>query len=66
MMGALYATKKELKEAIGQPLRYQETNIFGPEYKADGKFVVVGPDAYTNRKWFAEVVMKEGKIAAVR
>jgi hypothetical protein len=38
--------------------------MFGPEYKADGKFAVVGPSAY-ERKWFAEVTMKEGKIVKV-
>jgi hypothetical protein len=38
--------------------------MFGAEYKADGKFCVVGPSAY-ERKWFAEVTMVEGKIAKV-
>lgn len=66
MMGATYPTKKALKESIGQPLRYQETSMFGPEYKAEGEFFVVGPDAYTSRKWYAKVTMKEGKIAKVK
>jgi hypothetical protein len=65
MMAASYKTKKELKAAIGKPLRYVETSIFGPEYKADGSFCVVGPSPY-ERKWFAEVEMKDGKIASVR
>lgn len=65
MMVANYKTKKELKEAVGQRLRYTETSIFGPEYKPDGSFAVVGPDAHT-RKWFAEVTMADGKIARVR
>lgn len=66
MMGASYKTKKDLKSAIGQPLKYVETAfIGGPEYKADGKFCVVGPCAHTNRKWYAEVTMKEGKIFKV-
>ena len=30
-----YATKKELKENIGKPLRYEETSIFGEEYKIE-------------------------------
>lgn len=59
-----YKTKKELKAAVGQPLRYTETSMFGPEYKADGTFAVVGPDAYT-RKWFAQVTMVDGKISKV-
>lgn len=64
MMGARYKTKKDLKAAIGQPLRYVETSAFGPEYKADGKFAVVGPSPY-ERKWYAEVTMSGGLIAKV-
>jgi len=66
MMGASYSTKKELKENIGKPLRYVETSLFGSEYKDDGEFVVVGPDAYTNRKWYAKVTMKDGLIEKVK
>ena len=43
MLGASYKTKKELKQSIGQALRYIETSIFGPEYRPDGSFCVVGP-----------------------
>ncbi len=64
MMGASYKSKKELKAAVGQPLRYEETSFFGPEYKADGKFCVVGPSP-RERKWFATVVMQNGLIAKV-
>lgn len=59
-----YKAKKDLKAAVGQSLNYNETSMFGPEYKADGKFAVVGPSA-TERKWFAEVEMRSGKIAKV-
>ena len=64
-MGASYNTKKELKAAVGQPLKYVETSMFGPEYKANGNFCVVGPSPY-QRKWYAEVTMKDGKIAKVK
>jgi hypothetical protein len=64
MMGARYQTKKELKAAIGQPLRYVETSMFGEEYKSNGTFCVVGPDPRI-RKWFASVTMKDGLIAKV-
>lgn len=64
MMGALYKTKKDLKASIGKSLNYEETSMFGNEYKADGKFCVVGPSP-TNRKWFAEVTMVAGKINKV-
>jgi hypothetical protein len=67
MMGVTgYKTKKDLKAAIGKPLRYVETSMFGPEYKETGKFNVVGPCAYTNRKWYATVTMKDGKIEKVQ
>jgi len=64
MMGASYQTKKALKESIGKPLDYIETSMFGPEYRDNGKFCVVGPSP-TQRKWFAEVTMKDGLIAKV-
>lgn len=65
MMGALYKTKKDLKASVGQPLKYEETSFFGPEYRADGTFAVVGPSP-RERKWYAEVTMKDGKIAKVK
>lgn len=64
MLAALYKTKKLLKSNVGQDLRYEETSIFGPEYKDNGKFCVVGPSAY-DRKWYAEVTMENGKIKRV-
>ena len=66
MMGAGYATKKELKQAVGQPLKYVETSMFGSEYRENGTFCVVGPDAYNNRKWFASVTMEGGLIKSVK
>lgn len=63
-MGASYQSKKALKEAIGQPLRYVETSMFGAEYKATGKFCVVGPSPM-ERKWYAEVTMENGLIKKV-
>ena len=64
MMGARYKTKKELKQSIGKPLRYTETSVFGPEYRDDGTFCVVGPSPY-ERKWIAQVTMQDGLIAKV-
>ena len=65
MMGASYPTKKALKESIGKPLDYEETSLFGEEYKENGQFAVVGPDPYKNRKWFASVTMENGLIKKV-
>ena len=64
MMGAIYPTKKALKEAIGQQLRYVETSLFGPEYLETGKFCVVGPSPEV-RKWFAQMTMKDNRIEKV-
>lgn len=64
MMGASYKTKKDLKAAVGQPLRYVETSFFGEEYKPNGTFCVVGPSP-TERKWFATVTMENGLIKKV-
>jgi hypothetical protein len=66
MMGVSgYKAKKDLKAAVGKPLNYVETSFFGPEYKATGRFCVVGPCAYTKRAWYAEVTMKDGLIVKV-
>ena len=65
MMGANYKTKKDLKAAIGQRLKYTETSMFGAEYKENGSFCVVGPSP-TVRKWYAEVTMKDGLIFKVK
>lgn len=64
MLGAYYPTKKALKQSVGQSLEYIETSVFEAEYKTDGQFCVVGPSPY-ERKWYATVTMKEGKIAKV-
>ena len=64
MLVACYPTKKALKASIGQSLRYEETSMFGAEYKANGRFAVVGPGAY-QRKWYAQITMADDKIAKV-
>lgn len=66
MMQANYNTKKELKASIGQPLKYAETSMFGQEYLSNGSFCVVGPDARLDRKWYAEVTMKDNLITKVK
>ena len=63
-MAASYRTKKALKESVGEELNYVETSMFGPEFKANGQFAVVGPSPY-QRKWFAQVTMVDGLIAKV-
>lgn len=59
-----YKHKRDLKEAVGHNLQFEETSISGPEYKSTGTFSVVGPSAY-ERKWFATVTMENGIIRKV-
>ena len=64
-----YKSKKELKESVGQRLDYQETSMFGNEFKADGSFVGAHRPAVTGlpgREFFAEVTMSNGLIQAVK
>jgi hypothetical protein len=62
-----YPTKKEMKAAIGQPLRYTETSLFGPEYQANGTFSGCNRPHLTGykREFFARVTMENGLIKKV-
>jgi hypothetical protein len=64
-----YATKKDLKTKIGQPLRYIETSMFGAEYRDDITGLVGCNRPHITghkREFFAQVDMKDGKIVKVR
>jgi len=63
-----YETKKAMKEAIGQPLKYTETSLFGPEYRPDGDLVGCNRPHLTGykREFFASVTLKDGKIVKVK
>ena len=62
-----YDTKKALKAAIGEPLRYSETSVFGAEYTSDGTLTVAHRPHMTGRgrEFFARVTMRDGKIIKV-
>tara|TARA_Y100001963_G_C6758704_1_gene438254 strand:+ start:965 stop:1174 length:210 start_codon:yes stop_codon:yes gene_type:complete len=64
-----YESKKQMKECIGQPLRYTETSFFGEEYKSDGSFIGCNrptlPEGTGTREFFAKVTMEDGKIKEV-
>jgi hypothetical protein len=62
-----YPSKKALKEQIGQPLRFQETSIFGPEYRPNGSLTGCNRPHLTGhkREFFANVTMKDGLIEKV-
>ena len=65
MMGIRgFKTKKELKAATGKIPSFIETSLFGNEFSGDGSYTIVGPDPY-ERKWYATVTVKGGKIAKV-
>lgn len=66
MLGARgYKTKKSLKEAVGSRLRYEETSMFGEEYKSTGTVHLVGPNAYNDRRWYATVTLADDVIVKV-
>ncbi len=69
MMIFNYESKKQMKECIGQPLRYTETSLFGEEYKSDGSFIGCNrptlPEGTGTREFFAKVTMEDGKIKEV-
>jgi hypothetical protein len=68
MLLALYPSKKALKESIGAPLHYQETSLFGPEYKSDGELTVANRPHLSGigKEFFATVTMRNGKIEKVK
>jgi hypothetical protein len=63
-----YETKKAMKESIGQPLKYTETSMFGPEFKMDGDLTGCNRPHLTGykREFFALVTVKDGKIVKVK
>jgi len=65
---AKYPSKKECKAAIGKPLRYIETSVFGPEYKDDGQLTVANRPHITGigKEWFGEITMAGGLIKQVK
>ncbi len=64
MLAASYKTKKSAKESIGQRPRFVETSMFGPEFNGDGTYTVVGP-APLERKWYAQITVRDGLISKV-
>lgn len=61
-------TKSALKKADPSTLELEATSMFGNEYGGpvvdapDGTYYVVGPDPYTSRKWYAQVIVRAGKV----
>ena len=65
-----FASNKALREAVaaGSWVSLEATSLFGNEYDGaledapDNTYTVVGPDPYTNRKWYANITKRDGKI----
>ena len=69
MMIVNYKSKKDLKNSIGKKLDYTETSMFGEEYRSNGVFCGSNRPHITGiqgREFFAEVVMRDDKIASVK
>ena len=62
-----YSSKKELRTFVGTALRYEETSLFGPEYRPNGTLTGSNRPSLTGhkREFFATVTMRDGLIAAV-
>ena len=72
MMILNYQSKKDLKENVGQELKYIETCTdfgFPPEFKSDGTFSGCNrphdPRGTGKREFFATVTMQDGLISKV-
>lgn len=64
----VYKSKKALKECIGEPLKYKETSLFGPEYRSNGTLTGANRPHITKmgREFFANVEMVNGLIHSVK
>jgi hypothetical protein len=66
MLLGLYDTKDALRQSVGQPLHYQETQILVCEYRPSGVVAVRGAFADSDgRSWTAEVTLRDGQIVFV-
>jgi hypothetical protein len=69
MMILNYESKKELKENIGNRLKFTETSFFGEEYKSNGTFAGCNrpslPEGTGKREFFASVTMVDDLISGV-
>jgi hypothetical protein len=72
-VGRRFKFKKQLKQAVqdNQYVLLEGTSMFDDEYTGpllaapDGDYYVVGPDPYTDRRWYAQIV-KHGDQVGVR
>lgn len=68
--GSRAKSKAEVKRALaeGKTLTLQATSVFGNEYDGDatlapdGTYFFVGPDPYTDRRFYGQLVVKNGEV----
>lgn len=70
MMGLLFKTKKEAKEALAAegslgPEHVLETSFFGPEFTEGQHAVCVSLDPSRVRNAFAEITVSGGRIVKI-
>ena len=64
-VGAVLAFKAPRVPTCDASRVFQETSMFGPEYRGAGEYAVVGPGPY-ERKWYARVTVDaDGRIVKV-
>ena len=63
-----YPSKKNLKENIGNRLKYQETSVFGPEYEETGELYGCNRPHLTGhkREFFVSLTLQNGIITKVK
>jgi len=64
-----FQTKKALKEVVANGERvtvFQPNNIFNVEVPSDGSVAVEGPHYPQPHKWYANVVLKNGRVVKVK
>jgi hypothetical protein len=63
-----YPSKKAMREAVGQRLRYRETSMFGVEYQPSATLTGCNRPHITGhkREFFAEVTLFDDLIVKVK
>ena len=63
-----FKTKKALKEAVlaGREIGVHQVGPFGGGDYSNGKFAVEGPHYPEPHRWYASVVVQNGKIVSVK
>ena len=63
-----FRTKKALKEAVanGEHVEVYQPGPFGNGIETEGSFAAEGPHYPEPHKWYASIVVKDGKVISVK